>query len=58
MDAQIETLDDATENEINTALDELLDVQFCDNTFTQAVEAREQVEIIIRGLAKRLTQAR
>ena len=54
MDAQIETLDDKTEAEIQTALDELRSVQFCDNTHTQAIEAREEVEIIIRALAKRL----
>lgn len=55
MDAQIETLDEQTKKEIEIALDELQSVQFCDNTYTQAIEAREEVEIIIRALAKRLT---
>ena len=55
MDAQIETLDEQTEREIEIALDELRSVQFFGNTYTQAVEAREEVEIIIRALAKRLT---
>ena len=56
MDAQIETLDEQTEAQIEIALDELRSVQFCDNTYTQAVEAHEEVEVIIRALAKRLTQ--
>jgi hypothetical protein len=56
MDAQIETLDEQTEKEIEVALGELRSIQFSDNTHTQAVEAREEVEIIIRALAKRLTQ--
>ena len=54
MDTQIETLDEQTEAEIEIALDELRKVQFCDNTYTQAVEAREEVEVIIRALAKRI----
>lgn len=56
MDAQIETLDEQTEAQIEIALDELRSVQLCDNTYTQAVEARERVEVIIRALAKRLKQ--
>lgn len=56
MDAQIETLDEQTEAEIEKSLDQLRSVQFCDNTYTQAVEAREEVEVIIRALAKRLTK--
>lgn len=56
MDTQIETLDSQTEAQIEIALDELRNVQFCCNTYTQAVEAHEEVEVIIRALAKRLTQ--
>ena len=55
MDNQIETLDDRTEAEIENAIIELCGVQFCDNTYTQAVEAREEVEAIIRALAKHIT---
>ena len=58
MDEQIEVIDEKTEAEIQTALDELRSVQFIDNTYTQAVEARDEVEIIIRDLAKRLTSGR
>ena len=54
MDEQIETLDEQTEKEIEIALDKLRSVQFCDNTYTQAVEAHEEVEVIICSLAKRL----
>ena len=58
MDNQIEIIDEKTEAEIQTALDELRSVQFIDNTYTQAVDARDEVEIIIRDLAKRLTSGR
>ena len=58
MDEQIEIIDEKTEAEIQTALDELRSVQFIDNTYTQAVDARDEVEIIIRDLAKRLTSGR
>ena len=58
MDFQIETLDEHVEKEIETALEELRDVQFCDNTYTQAVEARDEVVRIIRDLAKRLTECK
>ena len=58
MDNQIEIIDEKTEAEIQTALEELRSVQFIDNTYTQAVEARDEVEIIIRDLAKRLTSGK
>jgi hypothetical protein len=37
------------------ALDELSDVQFCDNTYSQSIEAKREVEAIIRNLVTRLT---
>jgi hypothetical protein len=54
MDNQIETLDPETEKEIEAAIIELHGVQFCDNTWTDAIEARDEVIRIIRDLAKRL----
>lgn len=56
MSDQYDTLSQAVEDEIEIALDELRLVQFCDNTYTQAIEARDEVELIIRRLAKRLTK--
>ncbi len=58
MDEQIETLDEETEAQIKIALSELQDVQFLDNTWTQAIDARDEVIQIIRDLAKRLTQGK
>ncbi len=56
MDEQIETLDEETEAQIEIALSELQNVQFLDNTWTQAIDARDEVIQIIRDLAKRLTR--
>lgn len=58
MDEQIETLDEETEAQIEIALSELQSVQFLDNTWTQAIDARDEVIQIIRDLAKRLTQGK
>jgi hypothetical protein len=58
MDEQIEQLDEKTEAEIDIALSELQSVQFLDNTWTQAIDARDEVIQIIRDLAKRLTQGK
>jgi hypothetical protein len=55
MSDQITTLDEKTEAEIEKALEELRGVRFMDNSYTQAVDARDEVVRIIRDLAKRLT---
>jgi hypothetical protein len=46
---------DNTKSIIEQALDELISVQFCDNTHDEATRAREEVAQIIRTLAEQLT---
>lgn len=58
MDDQIETFDEQTEAEIEAAMMELRGVKLHDNSYTEAVEARQEIEISIRNLVKRLQEHR